>query len=112
MIKEMELLHYLVIILDFTVWLGKVEGAYIGLLDTVVIYIFSQTDDKEDIQSKQLYSLHALSRELRHRWQKQNNYKGNEEDDADQFATQFINKNSRKISKIMSWDDEWEVEEE
>lgn len=91
--------------------LGKIEGLYLPILDRVYIFVFSQNDDGEDKQSKQLYSLHALTHELRHRWQKHNKLPPNEED-ADEFATNFINKNSPQISRIMKWKDEWEVEEE
>jgi hypothetical protein len=94
------------------IWLGKIEGIYNELSDVAIVYIFSENDDGDDLQSKQLYSLHALTHELRHRWQKQTNYKGDVEKDADNFATEFINKKSATISNIMNWEDEWEVEEE
>ncbi len=76
------------------------------------LYLFSENDDGDDKQSKQLYSIHALTHEVRHRWQIRNNYAGDEEIDADEFATKFVNQNSKIIKKIMNWDDEWEVEEE
>jgi hypothetical protein len=76
---------------------------------TVNIFIFAQDGKKH---SKQLYSLHALFHELRHIFQVRTNYKGNEEEDADDFATNFINKNSKTISQIMNWNDEWTVEED
>jgi len=96
--------------------LGKLEGAYNEATDTVYLFIFVQTDDGDDVHSKQLYSLHALVHELRHRFQTVTNYLTGDdvraEEDADQFATAFINQNSRQISKIMNWQDEWTVEEE
>lgn len=95
---------------------GDLEGTYDEADDTAAIYIFVQTDDGDDRHSKQLYSLHALVHELRHRFQYVNNFLTNNdeksEQDADRFATRFINGNSRRISKIMNWPDEWTVEEE
>jgi len=91
--------------------LGKIEGTYNILFDRVCIFIFSENDDGDDIHSKQFYSLHALLHELRHRHQWKNSRNLNE-DDADEFATNFLNNNSEKISKIMGWEDEWEIEEE
>lgn len=97
-------------------FLGKLEGSYDASSDTVYICIFSQTDDGDDFHSKQLYSLHALAHELRHRYQEVKNLFANNEEksekDADWFATNFINYNSKRISKIMGWEDEWLVEEE
>jgi hypothetical protein len=49
--------------------------------------------------------------ELRHRYQVRNRKKVSEED-ADRYASGFVNKRSGLISKIMGWKDEWEVEEE
>lgn len=95
---------------------GQLEGTYDESSDTACIFIFAQTDDGDDFHSKQLYSLHALVHELRHRYQYVNNYLREDDErsekDADRFATRFINNNSRKISKIMGWKDEWTVEEE
>lgn len=110
--NNIELIEYLSIIFDLTIWFGKVEGVYLESLDTVLVFVFSQNDDGDDVQSKQLYSIHALSHEVRHRMQIKNNYKGDMEQDADNFATKFVARNSKKISKIMNWADEWEVEEE
>lgn len=94
---------------------GKLEGSYDPAEDIAYICIFAQTDDGDDIHSKQLYSLHALVHELRHRYQYVNNYLLDDDEkaerDADNFATGFINNNSRKISRIMNWKDEWTVEE-
>lgn len=98
--------------------LGKLEGSYDHETDTVYICVFAQNDDGDDLHSKQLYSLHALVHELRHRYQMAHNIltRDEEEDkaekDADLFATEFINKNSAKISKIMGWKEEWQIEEE
>lgn len=96
--------------------LGRLEGSYDETLDTVYIYIFAQNDDGDDFHSKQLYSLHALAHELRHRYQYINKFLTNDDErsekDADKFATNFINYNSYKISKIMNWKEEWTVEEE
>lgn len=95
---------------------GKLEGSYDELTDIVYICVFAQTDDGNNIHSKQLYSLHALAHELRHRYQYVKNFLTKDdiksEKDADRFATNFINHNSSKISKIMHWQDEWTVEEE
>jgi hypothetical protein len=94
---------------------GKLEGSYDPSSDVAYICIFAQTDDGEDLHSKQLYSLHALVHELRHRYQYVNDYLVDDdekaEQDADNFATRFINNQSRRISKIMNWKDEWTVEE-
>ncbi|SHK46853.1 hypothetical protein [Desulforamulus aeronauticus] len=95
---------------------GELEGSYDPAADIVYLCIFSQTDDGDDLHSKQLYSLHALAHELRHRYQYVNNRlfhdDAKSEKDADTFATNFINRNSSKISKIMGWQEEWTVEEE
>lgn len=95
---------------------GKLEGIYDPNTDTVYICIFAQTDDGDDLHSKQLYSLHAFAHELRHRYQLYKNIYNDQEleseRDADRFATNFINKNSHKISNIMGWKDQWLVEEE
>jgi hypothetical protein len=104
--------NYIAIILDFTIWRGKVEGINDSEEDLIIIYVFSQDYEEYDRQDKQLYSIHALFHETRHRWQECTSYSGDAEIDADNFATTFINKKSKKISKIMHWDDEWEVEEE
>jgi len=103
------------ILIDITVWAGKTEAEFIEGSDTIIVYIFSQNDDGDDRQSKQLYSLHALVHELRHRYYTFNNIKISlkfEEEDCDIFATKFIRKKSKTISEIMKWKDEWEVEEE
>lgn len=101
---------------SFEEFSGSLEGCYDEILDVVYIFVFSQTDDGDDLHSKQLYSLHALVHELRHRYQLVNNYlRENEEKserDADKFATRFINSNSSRISKITNWNEEWTVEEE
>ncbi len=95
---------------------GRLEGSFDDSSDTVYIFIYAQTDDGDDIHSKQLYSLHALVHELRHRYQYVNDSMYNDDEvserDADRFATKFINKRSNQIRKIMHWDDEWTVEEE
>lgn len=95
---------------------GEIEGSYDESADTVYICVFSQTDDGEDLHSKQLYSLHALAHELRHRYQAAKNFLTNDDElsekDADKFATKFINGNSARISSIMNWQDEWTVDEE
>lgn len=90
---------------------GEAEGMYNRKLDYVYIYIFSQIDDGNNIHSMQLYSLHALMHELRHVYQAKTKNKIGNEKDADYFATSFINNNSKKISRIMRWKDEWEIEE-
>lgn len=111
-IFKINIIESLSILFDIFVWAGKREGFYIPSSDTVMVFIFSENDDGYNRHSKQLYSLHALLHELRHRQQFMTDYKGNEEDDADLFATEFINDNSKILSKIMNWKDEWEVEEE
>jgi hypothetical protein len=95
----------------FQILFGQIEGIYNPSFDLAIIYVFSENDDGDDLQSKQLYSLHAITHELRHRYQVVNKLKISEKD-ADEFATSFVNNNSEKISKIMKWKDEWEVEEE
>jgi len=101
---------------SFEEFSGKLEGSYDESFDTVYICVFSQTDDGDDLHSKQLYSVHALVHELRHRYQSVKNFLTDNDEkaekDADKFATNFINNNSHKISKIMNWKDEWTVEEE
>lgn len=97
------------------VLLGRIEGTYYGFRDKVYIYIFSENDDGNDIHSKQFYSLHVLLHELRHRWQRVNKSDmvgKDRENDADKFATDYLNNNSKIISDIMGWEDEWEIEEE
>lgn len=95
---------------------GEIEGSYDESTDTVYICVFAQTDDGDDLHSKQLYSLHALAHELRHRYQAVKNFLTNDDElsekDADNFATKFINSNSAMISSIMNWQDEWTVGEE
>ncbi|GBF33221.1 hypothetical protein DCCM_2320 [Desulfocucumis palustris] len=97
---------------------GKLEGTYHQATDSVYVFVYAQTDDGDDLHSKQLYSLHAMSHELRHRYQYVKGLFTKDEDeeksesDADRFATNFINNNSAKIKKIMGWSDEWTVEEE
>jgi len=110
--KSIHPFNYITTILDFTIWRGKVEGIYDSEEDMVIIYIFSQNYEEYDKQDKQLYSINALFHETRHRWQKYIGFCGDDETDANNFATTFINKNSKKISQIMNWEDEWEVEEE
>ncbi|WP_070000922.1 hypothetical protein [Cellulosilyticum sp. I15G10I2] len=89
---------------------GRTEGFYNMGSDTICLFVFSENDDGEDKQSFQLYTLHALCHELRHRFQYMTNRIMSEED-ADNFATEFMDKNSRAIKNIMKWEDEWEVEE-
>jgi Zn-dependent peptidase ImmA (M78 family) len=113
-----DMLRYYSACFNFTLeeFRGELEGSYDQSSDTAYICIFAQTDDGDDLHSKQLYSLHALVHELRHRYQYVNNYLINNDEkaekDADAFATRFVNGKSRKISKIMGWKDEWTVEEE
>lgn len=90
---------------------GRIEGIYDEKLDYVYLYMFSQIDDGDDIHSIQFYSLHALIHELRHIYQVKTKRKISEKD-ADKFATEFINIKSKKISKIMNWEDEWKIEED
>jgi len=103
------------ILVDITVWTGKTEAEYIEGSDTIIVYVFAQNDDGDDRQSKQLYSLHALVHELRHRYYTFKSIKISlniEEEDCDKFATKFIRKRSKIISNIMNWQDEWEVNED
>jgi Zn-dependent peptidase ImmA (M78 family) len=91
--------------------LGQREGIYYPYFDIVVIFVFSENDDGNNKHSKQLYSLHALLHELRHRYQCANN-KETLENDCDNFATNFINNKSKLITNIMGWSREWTIEEE
>jgi hypothetical protein len=93
---------------------GKLEGVYHYPTRTVQIFVYAQDGGWH---SKQLYSLHALVHELRHQYQILNDmddYMSNkeQEEDCDKFATEFINSHSKKISKILRWKNQWEVEEE
>lgn len=99
------------IIVGCSILAGQIEGIYRPPFDCIMVYVFSENDDGDNLQSQQLYSLHALTHELRHRYQVKNKMKISEQD-ADDFATKFVNGNSGQISKIMNWSDEWEVEEE
>ena len=89
---------------------AQIEGAYIPSTKTVMIFVFAQNEYR-DFQSSQLYSIHALLHELRHAYQC-NKELAVSEDDSDNFATKYINKNSKFFARIMGWEDEWEVEEE
>jgi len=94
---------------------GEIEGLYTPLKQTICVFVFSEDDDGDDLQSKQLYSLHALTHELRLKYQidKRINLNGKTaEEVADKFATDFINTNSPKISEIMYWDEEWQISED
>lgn len=112
LLQQINISNALSLLFNITYWSGGTEGVYIQDIDTVIIFIFSENDDGEDKHSKQLYSLHALMHELRHVWQNKTKFQGDEEVDSDRFATKFIKKNSKSISKIMEWEDEWEVEED
>jgi len=94
----------------FSVLFGRTEGFYNMHSDTICLFVFSENDDGEDKQSFQLYAIHALCHELRHRFQYKTNSVMSEED-ADSFATAFVDKHSYAIKQIMNWEDEWEVEE-
>ena len=95
----------------FSIIFGKTEGIYNPNTDIISIFVFSENDDGDNKQSFQLYSLHALCHELRHRFQYNAKLEMSEAD-ADIFATEFMNTNSKSIKKIMKWKNEWEVEEE
>lgn len=98
----------------FPILFGRTEGFYNLKADTVCLFVFSENDDEDDTQSFQLYALHALCHELRHRFQYKTNRmmtEEEEEEDADCFATAFMDKYSGAIKNIMKWEDEWEVEE-
>lgn len=95
----------------FPVISGRDEGHYYTSLDIICIFVFSENDDGENKQSYQLYALHALCHELRHRYQRTKGLTNYSEEDADEFATKFMADNSKKIKKIMKWKNEWEVEE-
>lgn len=101
------------ILINFNIfmWLGQREGVYYPYFDIVIIFVFSENDDGNNKHSKQLYSLHALLHELRHRYQCVNN-KEILEDDCDNFATNFINNKSKLIANIIGWNREWTIEEE
>jgi hypothetical protein len=104
--KSVQLLFNIISILK-----SKIEGVYDPIFDKAIVFTFAQDFEEYDDIDKQLYSLHALTHELRHRFQIIKRMKISEED-ADNFATNFINKNSGNIRKIMKWKDEYEVEEE
>lgn len=94
---------------------GEIEGLYTPSKQTICVFVFSEDDDGDDLQSKQLYSLHALTHELRLKYQidKRINLNGKiAEEVADEFATNFVNTNSQKISEIMHWDEEWQISED
>jgi hypothetical protein len=111
--SRIDLLKYFMVnIFIIEALLGKLEGTYSVISNRINVFIFAQTDDGEDIQSKQLYSFHALTHEIRHYIQAREGFTGNKEKDADEFATKFIKRKSKQISKIMKWKDEWEVKEE
>jgi len=114
----LDVLKYYFLCFNFSLeeFRGGLEGSYDEASDVVYLFIYAQTDDGDDRHSKQLYSLHAMVHELRHRYQYVKNFlvsdDAKSERDADRFATSFINNNSRKISRIMNWQEEWTVEEE
>ncbi len=109
-----DLIRYRLFSISVYDWLeviqGDIEGLYLPSSKTVILFIYAQADYK-DFQSSQLYSIHALLHELRHAYHKNKGISGSEQD-CDDFATKYLNKNSKFFSKIMKWDDEWEVEEE
>lgn len=104
---------YIEVLTSFvSILLGKTEGLFWQPKNRVSVFIFSENDDGDDRESKQLYSLHALLHELRHVYQEKHKINGDEEIDCDKFATNFLDVHSKEISKIMYWKDEWTVEEE
>lgn len=109
------MLKYLIpCILDIRYWeslLSKYEGIYFPQFDTIFVFVYAQNYKEYNKADKKLYSIHALLHESRHRWQYVNNFQGDKERDADQFATQFVNNNSFKIFEIMRFKNEWKVEE-
>ena len=111
--KRIDLLRNLMpVFLDsIPIMLGKTEGIFYPLTSVICIFVFSENDDGDNKQSHQLYSLHTLCHELRHRYQSIHKTNNHEELDADKFATEFMDNNSSKIRKIMKWKDEWEIEE-
>lgn len=112
--NKYDLIKYGVIMLNLMDWpeiiRGRIEGYYLPNSETVIVYVFAH-EEYDDFQSSQLYSIHALLHELRHAYHKNQNIKGSEED-CDNFATKYLNKNSKFFSKLMKWEHEWEVEEE
>lgn len=112
--NKYDLIKHGVIMINLMDWpeiiRGKIEGYYLPNSKTVIVYVFAH-EEYDDFQSSQLYSIHALLHELRHAYHKNKNIKGSEED-CDNFATKYLNKNSKFFSKLMKWEDEWEVEEE
>lgn len=92
---------------------SRIEGIYTRFSRRVSIFIFSESYDNNDKQTKQLYSIHTLLHELRHVYQLNSKLVNKtNEIDADTFATNFLNSHSEQFSKIMHWKDEWEIEEE
>jgi hypothetical protein len=108
-IFKVNIIATLINISSFDYWKGNIEGSFNQALDTVSLYIFAEKYDDNDLQTIQLYSLHTFAHELRHRKQYINFQ--NKEKDANDFATNIINNKSDKVSKIMNWNEEWEVEE-
>jgi hypothetical protein len=106
-LKQYSIINRITNIFDIPTWLGKDEGTYFPYEDIVAIYVFSQ-EDSNDKQTIQLSLLETLIYELKYRYQTNNNKKFAE----DNFATRFISENSKIISQIMGWKDEWELKEE
>lgn len=95
-----------------SILLSRIEGLSTKFSYRVSIFIFSESYDNNDKQTKQLYSIHTLLHELRHVYQLNSKLVDKtSETDADAFATKFLNSHSEKFSKIMHWKEEWEVEE-
>lgn len=104
--KQYSIINKIFNIFDMSTWFGKDEGTYFPYEDIVAIYVFCQKDSS-DKQTIQLSLLETLIYELKYRYQINND----KEFIEDNFATKFINENSRIISQIMGWQDEWELEE-
>ncbi|MGJ0846544.1 hypothetical protein ACR77J_07640 [Tissierella praeacuta] len=83
------------------------DGKYDKFSDIAYLDTYTQGKTRH---SKQLYSIHGLIGLLYVGKQFREQEISNCEDEAIEFATEFVNKHSEEISKIMGWKDEWEIE--
>lgn len=112
---------------------AKVEAFYNPLNDTLELYFYNADGSKED---KQLYTIYEMIKAVRGRYYYNDEVKDKHFNLLDsvvvndtsntleliqteeyeylikEFAKKFMDDNSEKISDIMGWKDEWEVEEE
>lgn len=88
---------------------GELEYKYLPKLRTLYVFTFAQNYSDYSFQDKQLYSIYALIHGLRNAWQSNTKFNEDEELDCDSFTVDFMKKNSSEISRIMGFEDEWEV---